>query len=153
MKSGENRVKGPYAEVSVNKHKLKLLVDSGSSVNILDEADYIKVGRPKLRRRKEHCELVPYGGGKIPVLGTCDLTLEREKSYDIVRFYVVKGVNGSLLGYPTADSLQIIKLVNNVNDIKKKVEDDFPQLFQGIGKLSNHQVKIHIDTTVKPVAQ
>ena len=40
VESGVNRVKGPYANVTVNKHKLKMLVDSGSSVNILDEQDY-----------------------------------------------------------------------------------------------------------------
>lgn len=153
VESGINRVKGPYATVSLNKHKLKLLVDSGSSVNILDEDDYVKVGRPQLLKKKGSCELVPYGGGKIPLLGTCDLMLETEKRYDVVTFYVVKGANGSLLGYPTADCLEIIKVVNSIDGTKKKVEDDFPNLFQGIGKLRNHQVKIHIDTTVKAVAQ
>ena len=130
-----------------------MLVDSGSSVNILDEEDYTKVGRPRLRKKNKSRELVPYGGGKIPVLGTCDLILETKKTYDVFTFYVVKGVNGSLLGYPTAASLKIIKVVNSISGPKEKVEDEFPHLFQGIGKLKNHQVKIHIDTTVKTVAQ
>ena len=65
--SGLNRVKDPYANVTVNKHKLKMLVNSGSSVNILDEEDYAKVGGPQLREKNKSRELVPYGGDKIPV--------------------------------------------------------------------------------------
>ncbi|XP_055999096.1 uncharacterized protein LOC130047746 [Ostrea edulis] len=129
VESGINRVKCPYATVSLNKHKLKLLVDSGSSVNILDEDEYVKVGSPQLLKKKGSCELVPYGGGKISLLGTCDLMLETEKRYDVVKFYVVKGANGSLLGYPTADCLEIIKVVNSIDGTKKKVEYDFPHLF------------------------
>ena len=68
-----------------------MLVDMGSSVNILDEEEYSKVGRPRLLEKNKSRELVPYGGGKIPVLGTCDLMLETEKSYDVFTFYVVKG--------------------------------------------------------------
>ena len=68
-------------------------------------------------------------------------------------FYVVKGVNGSLLGYPKAASLEKIEVVNSISGPKEKVEDEFLHLFKGIGKLKNHQVKIHIDTTVKTVAQ
>ena len=30
VESGVNRVRGPYPNVTVNKHKLKMLVDSGS---------------------------------------------------------------------------------------------------------------------------
>ena len=61
-------MKGPYANVTVNKHKLKLLVDSGSSVNILDEEYYAKVGRPQLREKNKSREIEPFEG----VLGTCD---------------------------------------------------------------------------------
>ena len=60
-----------------------MLVDSGSSVNILDEEDNAKVGRPQLREKNKNRELVPNGGGKIPVLGICDLMLETKKSFDV----------------------------------------------------------------------
>ena len=78
---------------------------------------FVKVGRPQLWEKNKSRELVPYGCGKIPVLGTCDLILETKKSYDVFTFYVVKGINGSLLGYPTAASLEIIKVVNSINGL------------------------------------
>ena len=147
-------VKGPYVDVKINNANMKLLVDSGSSVNILDETGYSKVGKPKINpKQRDGGKLVPYGEGKITVLGTCNLKMETDKAYDVVRFYVVRGNSGSLLGFPTADQLNIIKVVNKVEGTDGKVEDDFPQLFHGIGKLKDRQVKIHIDTSVNPVAQ
>jgi len=35
----------------------------------------------------------------------------------------------------------------------EKLKQEYPQLFRGVGKLKNHQVKLHIDHNVKPVAQ
>ena len=55
--------------------------------------------------------------------------LETKKSYDVFTFYVLKDTNGSLLGYPTAASLEIIKVVNNIRGPNEKVEYEFPHLF------------------------
>ena len=55
--------------------------------------------------------------------------LETRKCYDMFTFYVVKGVNGPLLGYSTAASLEIFKVVNSISGPKEKVEDEFPHLF------------------------
>ena len=35
----------------------------------------------------------------------------------------------------------------------EKLTTEYPQVFQGIGKLKNYEVKLHIDTSVQPVAQ
>ena len=64
--------------MKLNDFDVKLLLDSGSSVNILDEMTYRKIGKPKLRKGK--AVLTPYGGnGTIKVIGTCDLTLFRNQ--------------------------------------------------------------------------
>jgi hypothetical protein len=38
--------------VKFNDLEVKLLLDSGTSVNILDEITYKKIGKPKLRKGK-----------------------------------------------------------------------------------------------------
>ena len=42
-----------------------------------------------------------------------------------------------------------------VSDIttREKLTTEYPKVFQGIGKLTNYEVKLHIDTSVQPVAQ
>ncbi|XP_062571293.1 uncharacterized protein K02A2.6-like [Saccostrea cucullata] len=149
-----NTVRGPYVTVNLNNKKLKLLADSGSSVNILDETDYEKIGEPALHKGKTHGKLVPYGvKDTIKVLGTCDVKIETPQKFTVCTFYVVKGRGGSLLGYPTASELNIIKVINKVETLGSNVENDFPHLFRGIGKFRGQQVKIHIDESVPPVAQ
>ena len=73
-------------------------------------------------------------------------------------FHVAKGDKGSLLSFGTASELGLIEL--NLNVIKssqpvtiERLEKDHPQLFEGIGKLKNFRVKLHIDENVKPSAQ
>jgi hypothetical protein len=93
------------------------------------------------------------GEESIKVIGTCDIKLETVKAYDVVTYYVIKGRSGSLMGYPTASQLDIIKVVNEVQEPREKVEYNFPHLCQYIGKLNGLQVKIHIEDSVPPVAQ
>ncbi|XP_062608955.1 uncharacterized protein LOC134270725 [Saccostrea cucullata] len=71
-----NTVRGSYVTVNLNDKKLKLLADSGSSVNILDETDYEKIGKPALHKGKTHGKSVPYGvKDTIKVLGTSDVKI------------------------------------------------------------------------------
>ncbi|KAK3105801.1 hypothetical protein FSP39_006028 [Pinctada imbricata] len=146
-------VKGPYTKVKVNGVELTLLAESGSSVNILDESSYCKVGKPKLAKMRKG-KLVPYGGGNsLKVLGICTVQIETKDRIDATDFHVVKGQNlGSILGFPTASKLSIINIVNHIQE-GQNIEDDFPHLFKGIGRLKNRQVKLHIDKDIQPVAQ
>ena len=54
-----------------------------------------------------------------------------------------------MIGYQTAQALSLVKVFQNITDPSSR----YPHLFKGIGKLKNTQVKIHIDESVKPVAQ
>ena len=74
--------------------------------------------------------------------------------------HVVKGNYGSLLSYQTANELNVIQVNNNINfadndksPVQKKIEKKFPCLFHGIGKLHNFEAKLHINSSVPPVAQ
>ena len=145
-----NSIKGPCATVKLNDVSTKLLIDSGSSVNILDEFDYGKIGKLLLSKQcSKGKHNTVWWGESIKVIGTCDIKLETGKAYDVATFYVVKGRSGSLMGYPTASQLNIMKFTSR----GEKVENEFPHLFQGIGKLKGVQVKINIDDSVSPVAQ
>lgn len=70
-------------------------------------------------------------------------------------FLVIDGKGVPLLGKDTAMKLGVLKIgvdVAMVSD-KPKIQDMYPELFQGVGKLNTHQVKLHVNKTVEPVAQ
>lgn len=140
--------KTPSTSVTINQVKCSMLIDTGASVNILDEKTYKKIGSPKLQKRNIP-PLYPYGGSQsLNVKGHCQVTVETANKIDTHKFYVVKGDHGSLIGYPTASELELITMVNKLS----KPQDKYPNLFKGVGKLKETKVKIHIDQNIKPVA-
>lgn len=62
-----NSLKGPFVKAKLNNCEVKLLVDSESSVNILDATTHKRIRKQKLRKGKT--TLTPYGGkGEIKVM-------------------------------------------------------------------------------------
>ena len=74
-------------------------------------------------------------------MGQCKLTVETKHSINYNTFYVVEGNYGSLLGYPLATTLGLVKIINQVSDPKTK----YPKLFEGIGKYKGAPIKLHIN--------
>lgn len=68
-------------------------------------------------------------------------------------FHVVRGAHGSLLSYTTAHALGVVDVKINAITAGDELTQKYPTLFDGIGKLKDFEVKLHIDQSVKPVAQ
>ena len=74
---------------------------------------------------------------------------------------MVKGSSGSLLSWKTSQDLSLLQTVQQVKLLPSKLEAGTPSgllaeyddLFHGLGKLKNYQIKLHIDEEVPPVAQ
>ena len=69
-----------------------------------------------------------------------------------VKFYVTNSKAPALLSRGTAEDLGILKIsmINSVND---NILNDYKDCFQGLGKLTDFELKLHIDQDVEPVAQ
>ncbi|KAI8514170.1 hypothetical protein Bbelb_084940 [Branchiostoma belcheri] len=153
---GRNKL--PYREVKVGANKVNFLIDTGASINVIGEETHRKVGRPKLTP----CRTVirPYGGGKLPVKGKFQTVLESGSKITVADIYVIEGkkANSNLLSYPTAVDLMLVEFKHSVNAIKadkaQQLEHEYRDVFNnGIGKLKNTQIKLHVDETVSPVRQ
>jgi hypothetical protein len=141
----------PMVKVKINDTRCRFLVDTGATVNILDEHTYRLVGTPKLQTRNRP-KLQPYGGGRsLQILGTCKLGVETKETFGCHTFSVVKGNHGAILGFETASQLDLVKVVQQIKPAT--LENKYAQLFEGIGKYKLGKIKLHIDENVKPVAQ
>lgn len=68
--------------------------------------------------------------------------------------YVVKGEYGSLLTYQTAVDLDVIPVIRLVTPSKtEQIIDEFSDMFEGIGKIKDLQLQIHVDDSKAHVAQ
>lgn len=124
--------------LKLNNVDTSLLIDTGSTVNIIDEETHQKIGKPTLQKIKEP-NLYPYGtSNPLRILGQCELLIETKHKIQCHKFFVTKGNHGSLMGYQTAQALNLVKILQNIND----PTSTYPNLFKGIGKLKDTQVKI-----------
>ncbi len=134
-----------------------MMIDSGANVNILDENTYGQLkDTPKLA--KSSLQVMPYGS-KTPLAlkGQFDTTVETEKKITVATIIVETGNNGCLMSKQTAMELELLAITNHVGKKPQtKVENiiqQHPKLFNGMGKIQDVEVKLHIDETMKPVAQ
>ncbi|XP_062580744.1 uncharacterized protein LOC134242659 [Saccostrea cucullata] len=119
------------------------------TLKVNDQTTHVKIGSPKLEKESNPA-LAPYGGGKeLTVFGSCQLTVEWRGVVQPHKFYAVKGNYGALLGYQTCLSFGLVQVDHQLSPIA----DRYPDLFVGIGKLKDRTVRIHVDESVKPVAQ
>ena len=142
----------PHARVKVENVELDILIDTGASVDVVDEATFARFS-PKPKLTRTNTRLVGYGSRRhIPHLGQFEATLETDSLIYVDTIHVVKGASGCLLRYATALQLGLVKVINHVDS--EEIIKQYPALFDGsIGALKDYKVKLHIDTSVEPVAQ
>lgn len=145
-----NVVKEQTVEVQVGGVCLNLLIDSGASCNVIGEDlwEYCKKNNIKCKSKK-------YLIGKsflmeLDLLGEFDCNVKVGNKEIDANFVVVKGKGRGLLGFETAVRLEILKIGPQlqINHVSMRKE-----LFSGIGKLKDFQLKLPIDPLVPPVAQ
>ena len=148
----------PQVTVHFNQISVDMIVDTGASIDILDEDTYTRVNhnntftlQPSTKR------LFAYGStSQLNILGCFTTNITVKASKKAVTFHVLKGNHGSLLSYTTARDLGILDIqINQVKDVTThdRLCTQYPSLFTGIGQLKGVQVKLHIDPAVPPVAQ
>lgn len=83
--------KQPQIKLEINGIPVTVLVDTGSSINAIDEKTFEKI-RSKVKLRKANNPVFAYGSNsKIEMIGEFTATIENEKKIEIAEVYVAKG--------------------------------------------------------------
>lgn len=98
----------PKIKIKVNENPITILVDTGSSINVIDEHTYKSMtNQPKLS--KSDTKVYAYGAdAKVSLLGKFSATIETESKLTTAPFYVTQGKSGNLLSYMTSVDLQVV---------------------------------------------
>ena len=107
----------------------------------------------------------------LQLRGKCNLIVEvpqTRKSLN-VEFYITRDKAATLLGRDTSELLGVLRVGVPINSCELKYDPTgntakqanrkaalkakFPKVFEGLGKLKDYQLKLHIDKNVQPVAQ
>jgi hypothetical protein len=158
--------------ITVHGTEIRVLIDSGASVNVLDKNTFDRLNQPNniIKLAYSPVKLFSYGAAApLPVLGqfvarvTTPATSGSPVSGANASFVVVATLNsGCLLGKTTATALGLLRVgpiseitLNAVNLQGKSdaIISKYPSIFNGVGRLNNYQLKVHINPDVSPVAQ
>ena len=162
--------------VSVEKQPIRLLIDSGAGINVMNINTFNSINRKlkdnnKISLRKTKTKLLTYGEStpSLRSLGVATVLLETKQKFLTTEFHVVNTQHRNLLSGASALKLNLISLpVNNVTAsdraeqsslrtgqrIEPLIDKYKESLFSGkIGKLRDYKVKLHINENVAPVAQ
>ena len=149
----------------LNGVKDLMAMDSGASVNVMDEDSFLKIqeeSAEKLYLEKTKVELYGYASETpIPVAGKCKAVIDAGNKAVLATFVVVKGKTDGemLLEFDTAMQLGVLK-ITKAEDGEGKAEmrpavasiiSEYSCLFDGIGKHKHAKVKIRVDESVTPV--
>ena len=150
-------------EVIIGGCTLSMIVDSGASTNIIDKQtwEWLKRNKVKCKSERSDKKLYAYASQTpLDVVGTFSCEVSAGKNTAKAEFCVIKGKGDPLLGRNTATSLGVLKIGIDIaavgtssQTIGEALQEKYPEVFSGVGKLKDRTVQLHIDPNVKPVAQ
>ena len=148
----------PWATVNMCDTDIRVLVDTGSTVNIIDSHIYQMMKRTLMLRKPGRTNIYAYGSHKpIAMRGKFETTITANGSSIVAEVYVTPATFGNILCCDAANVLGLVHIVRSTTNISNRkaaqISSKYPGLCTGMGKLKNYQVKLHIDDSVKPVAQ
>ena len=150
--------KHPNITVRVSGTPIKVLIDSGASKNLLDRASFDQLD-PSPRLASTNTRLFSYGSTEpLPILGTFTAPVSYGDAAVDSSFFVVEGSYGSLLSFQTAKSLGLLEIIQEIDTTQPQdnlVENLLKtyNIDDGIGKLKDYHVQLHINASVPPIAQ
>ncbi|XP_044180988.1 uncharacterized protein K02A2.6-like [Acropora millepora] len=145
-------------EVFIGDILVEMVIDSEESVNVIDKHLWSKLKREKIEcvSKKSNKKLYPYGSKQpIEIQGTFSALTKVGETVVKAEFVVIGGEGEALLGRETAVQLGVLQFGVPVYSLKSKEEilHDYKGIFEGVGKLTGFQVKLHVDPEVPAVAQ
>lgn len=148
-----SNIRQPKTKVKICDTEIEMLVDTSTTINILDESSYSKL-RNCPAVNPTITKVFAYGAEKpVNLVGsiyTNISSLSRHTSV-MTEVYIVRGNYGSLLSYQTAVDLDIIPVIKSVTS--DKILDEYSDRFEGIEKIKDLQLHIHADESKAPVAK
>ena len=160
----------PHAKITVSGHSFDIMVDTGSSINVLDHKTFSKMVDVTLARTTT--KAFPYNTSQpVHFVGKFQALVQTKKRYTVATFFVVEDDNsGNLMSAQTAQELGLISLHLNKLSAQKssretttfpttkdkdliKILEQNKEVFNGMGKLKGQKIILNIDETVQPTAE
>ena len=156
------RTAGNSVPARIQNAQATVQVDSGASCNLMGEDQLRDLTDRGLEVTLEPCSrrLFAYGSSTpLPLVGQFTAPTAIGDVSLPTTFIIIKGKGDILLGRKSAEAFGVLTLHYDSayhvshTDMSEYVQEKFPAVFKGIGKLTGYEATIHLDPAVQPVAQ
>ena len=148
----------------IENEPVNVIIDSGATCNLMSEQVFDKVSKGKLALLKTDRNVYAYGSQEpLKLSGKCMLNICVPDTQTMfkTKLFVMPGTADTLLGRSSSEELGVLEVglsVNacesrNITDKKAALKAKYRQVFTGLEKLKNFQLKLHVDESVTPIAQ
>ena len=157
-------------EVGIMGQLVTVTADTGAEINVLPKRVAKKLNLPLEKTRMKLC---PYGAAPFRAKEKYVGSVTFGETVVTATWYVISKNNiEPLLSGATAEDLGIIKFTDTPEETSNEEEyvrklgtcerentdtviwlKKYPSLFKGVGSLRDYEVKLHVDSSVKPVAE
>ena len=142
-------VKSPTSIINVNNHSISMLLDTGSTTNLLNFASFKNI-KPVPTLNIYNGVAMGYAMSPIRILGQFEALLEFNSKTIKSTVLVTDHNCRSILGSSDCQKLGLIQIFNSTCDLFGM----YPNVFSDkIGKYNKREVRIHINYEVEPVVQ
>ena len=138
----------------IEEEPILMIIDSGASINIINTETANKLKQRGLEFTKCQKIIQPYGSPALTAKNKVQAPIQIAGHDNVINaeFYVIHGDSPPLLSKTTAEALGVLHIglnyVNTANELSA-----YPGITDGIGKLKDFDVQLHIDKSVSPVAR
>ena len=153
-----------------NALPVEFLIDSGSSVNIINRDSFKKLeSLMSLTLERSFVKIYQYGcKTPLPILGKCAVEICSNCTYKrtFAKFYIIDAATTCILGKSTFELLCVLTVLQPTryeqisaltsSDFKYRLNSllrDYKDIFEGTGALKNFELNIQIDPSVQPYVQ
>ena len=131
--------KQPTCKVKIYGKQMEMMVDSGASVDLMDERTFRELYKRKVLEATK-CRIFSYGlSTPLLVLGTIVAEIFAHVNSTWTTLHVIKGASGNLPGFNTATKFGVLKIIHQVKPdetgSQSPVNRDLESLFGGFGKV------------------
>ncbi|CAF1014506.1 unnamed protein product [Brachionus calyciflorus] len=141
--------KRKYINIMMLGNTIRFLIDTGTTVNIIDENTFKNLLVDKVNLTPAKSNVYGYGSKEaLKVMGKFTANIEQNGKICHSDFIVCNGSFGCILGLEALEALDVIEISCSIPTEFQKYANIFSDK---IGKIKGIQIKLHIDTTIKPV--
>ena len=111
-----NAMRKPKVLVTIHGSEIRVLIDTGASINLIDSKTYHQL-KPRPSLNKDENPVHPYAGSPLDILGTFKAEIMGNEKRASGTIHVANEGRGNLLGYEMAVKLGYVQEIKGINEI------------------------------------